>query len=51
MGLLDPATGTVTRIPVQFQGDIDLCGWSSDGRVLCMGLPFEAHLWRFRPVP
>jgi eukaryotic-like serine/threonine-protein kinase len=49
LGLLDPATGQVTRIPVDFQGDINYCGWSNDGRVLCTGLPLQAHLWRFRP--
>ncbi len=50
LGVLDSATGNVTRIPVNFRGDIHLCGWSRDGNVLCSGLFFEAHLWRFRPV-
>jgi eukaryotic-like serine/threonine-protein kinase len=51
LGLLDPVTGEVTKIPVNFQGDVHLCGWASDGNILCTGLLFEAHLWRFRPAP
>jgi hypothetical protein len=46
--LLDPATGKLERIPVQYQGDVIRAGWTRDGRIVGLGLPLKAGLWRFR---
>jgi hypothetical protein len=48
--VLDPATGRVQRIPLNFTGDILQSGWANDGRVLSLAEPMQAHIWRFRPV-
>jgi serine/threonine protein kinase len=48
--IIDLATGKMTQIPLNYDGDIDYLGWSSDGRILAMTLPMTSHIWRFRPV-
>ena len=47
-GLLDLATGKLTRVPVAFEGDIWSPGWTSDGRIVAIGGAVEAAIWRFR---
>jgi hypothetical protein len=48
--ILDPATGRLTRVPLNYTGDIDLSGWGGDGQILAVGHPMGAQLWRFRPM-
>lgn len=48
--VLDPATGKLSGIPLNYVGDIMLSGWGSDGRILAFGEPVRARIWRFRPV-
>jgi hypothetical protein len=50
LAILDPATGKLTRVPLNYTGDLYLSAWGSDGRILAMGRPVRAHLWRFRPM-
>jgi hypothetical protein len=51
LAILDPATGKLTSIPLNYTGgDLYLSAWGSDGRILAMGRPVRAHLWRFRPM-
>jgi hypothetical protein len=50
LAVLDPATGKLTRVPLNYTGDLFLSAWGSDGRILAMGSPLKAHLWRFRPI-
>ena len=50
LAILDPATGKLTRVPLNYTGDLYLSAWGSDGRILAMGRPMRAHLWRFRPM-
>jgi hypothetical protein len=47
--ILDPATGTAARVPVQFEGDILPSAWADDGSILGMGTALKSELWRFRP--
>jgi hypothetical protein len=47
--LLDPATGTLGPIRVEFDGDIYLPNWSRDGKVLGMGYTYKSELWRLTP--
>jgi len=49
-GILDPRTGKVDRIPLNFAGDQLSPGWQEDGRVLSSGWPLKVTLWRFRPA-
>jgi hypothetical protein len=50
LAVLDPATGKLTRIPLNYTGDLFLSAWGRDGRILATGEPVRAHLWRFRPM-
>jgi serine/threonine protein kinase len=49
-GILDPQSGKVDRIPVNFTGDLIAPGWQSDGLILASGYPVKVTLWRFRPA-
>lgn len=49
-GILDPRSGKVTRIPLNFTGDIMDPGWQDDDHILSSGWPLKVTLWRFRPV-
>ncbi len=48
--ILDPATGALTMVPVQYEGDIVPSSWGADGSLLGMGVGLKSDLWRFRPV-
>jgi eukaryotic-like serine/threonine-protein kinase len=48
--VLDVATGGVKRIPLNFTGDILQSRWTSDGHILALAEPMQAHIWRFRPA-
>jgi hypothetical protein len=50
LATLDPATGKLTRVPLNYTGDLYLSSWASDGRILAMGALMRARLWRFRPM-
>jgi len=49
-GVLDPRTGKIERIPLNFTGDVLGPGWLDDGRILSSAAPLRATLWRFHPV-
>jgi hypothetical protein len=51
LGIVDPATGKLTRVPLNYKADIPTPGWASDGSILAFGLPMRARIWRFRPMP
>ncbi|HEY1207343.1 MAG: protein kinase [Bryobacteraceae bacterium] len=48
-GVLDPATGVVTRIPVQQTADYFVVGWGGDGRLVAMAMEARCAIWRFVP--
>jgi hypothetical protein len=50
LAILDPATGKLTRVPVNYTGDLFPSAWGSDGRILATGALMRAQLWRFRPM-
>ncbi len=47
--LLDPATASLERVPVLFDGDIPFSGWTREGALLAMGVSLRTSLWRFQP--
>ncbi len=47
-GLLDPATGAVTRVPVAFEGDVQFPTFAKDGSLRAVGVGTRSALWRFR---
>lgn len=46
--VLDPRTGKVGRIPLQFDGDIFSPGWTADGRIIALGAGIMSSIWRFQ---
>jgi hypothetical protein len=48
--LLDLKTGALEPIAVQYDGDMEDCGWGDDGRILSIGGPERSELWRFQPL-
>jgi eukaryotic-like serine/threonine-protein kinase len=49
VALLDPATGRLEHIPVDFAGDVYRASWGRDGKVLGMGYAYKSELWRLAP--
>jgi len=47
--VLDPATGSVTAVPVSYDGEIVATAWGRNGLVLGMGLGSRGEFWAFRP--
>ena len=47
--ILDPVTGKMTKVPVNYEGDLAPPAWASDGRLLANGYPLKSAVWRFRP--
>ena len=47
VGVLDPRSGKLERIPVNFTGDLLAPGWQDNGRVLTSGWPLKIALWQF----
>ncbi|HMA29903.1 MAG TPA: protein kinase [Thermoanaerobaculia bacterium] len=47
--LLDPATGSLTAVPVAYDGEIVATAWGRGGLVLGMGLGSRGEFWAFRP--
>lgn len=50
VAVLDPASGALARVPLNYLGDIFLADWTSDDRIIAFAEPMRAHIWRFRPV-
>ena len=50
LGILDLSTGDVKRIPLNYEGDIMMSAWASDGNIESSAMPIRAHIWRFKPV-
>jgi eukaryotic-like serine/threonine-protein kinase len=49
VGVLDPVTATLERLPVVFDGDIQYPAWGKDGSLLAVGVSLRSSLWRFQP--
>ena len=49
LGVLDPKTGDVQRIPLPFHADPPSPAWTSDGRIIVVTFSLSASMWRFRP--
>jgi hypothetical protein len=46
-GVIDPRTGAITRIPVDYTADYHGLGWTPDGKVMGVGLELRAKMWKF----
>jgi len=49
VGILDPRSGKLDKVPLNFTGDLLAPGWQDDGRVLTSAWPLKVALWRFHP--
>ena len=50
VAVLDPRSGRVERVPLNYPADLDYPGWTPDGRIVSAAYTLRAALWRFRPV-
>jgi predicted Ser/Thr protein kinase len=48
--VLDIASGLITRIPSESQGDYRSMGWTRNGQVIALKNGLRATLWKFRPT-
>jgi eukaryotic-like serine/threonine-protein kinase len=48
--VLDPSTGKLNMIPLNYDGDALMPAWTSDGHILSIGIPLRSTIWRFRQV-
>jgi hypothetical protein len=48
-GVLDPASGKVTHIPVQQIADYFIVGWGKPGEIIAMAMEARCSIWRFQP--
>jgi hypothetical protein len=49
-GVIDSATGRITRIPSDNQSDYRSMGWTRDGQVIALKNGLRATLWKFQPA-
>jgi tRNA A-37 threonylcarbamoyl transferase component Bud32 len=45
-GVVDLATGRMTRIPVDFQGDFHFEGWTADGQLVAWAHELRSTIWK-----
>jgi Tol biopolymer transport system component len=50
VAVLDPRTGRVEQVPLNYPVDFRTPGWTPDGRIISVASTVRAALWRFRPV-
>jgi DNA-binding beta-propeller fold protein YncE len=50
-GVLDLATGDVTRLPINEAADVHFVTYAADGSALLMVLRIDSTLWKFEPKP
>jgi eukaryotic-like serine/threonine-protein kinase len=48
VALLDPATASLERLPVVFDGDVQYPAWGRDGTLYAVGVSIRSSLWRFQ---
>ncbi|HXK04743.1 MAG TPA: protein kinase [Verrucomicrobiae bacterium] len=46
MATVDPKSGRVDLLPVDYNGDIWFPGWTPDGKIVATGLQYSFSLWR-----
>ncbi len=49
-GIIDTATGRITRIPSDNQGDYRSLAWTRDGQVVALKNGLRATIWKFHPA-
>ena len=49
-GLLDTATGRITRLPSDDSSDYHAMAWLPDGQIAALHYGLNATLWRFQPT-
>ena len=50
VAVLDPRSGGVQEVPLNYPVDFRTPGWTPDGRIISVAYTLHAALWRFRPV-
>jgi len=47
-GVIDPRTGEIKRVRVDYTTDFHGLGWTPDGRVIGLGLDSRTQMWKFQ---
>lgn len=50
LGVLDPLSFSIKRVPMNYSGGLINPAWTSDGRIVFSGVPIQSSIWRFRPI-
>jgi len=50
VGIIDPVKKLLQIVQLYFNGDPAVPGWTSDGRIMSVGLQYRMNLWRFRRI-
>jgi sugar lactone lactonase YvrE len=50
LGVFDPATGDVRRVPLPFSADPPSPSWTADGRIVFAAYSMQSSLWRLQPT-
>jgi hypothetical protein len=45
--LIDPRKGAISRIPLDFEGEIGSPQWTRDGKIVAEGSTYDMTIWRF----
>jgi hypothetical protein len=48
-GLIDLESGKMTKIPLDYLGDVHSAVWTADGKIMVAANEVRSSLWRFRP--
>ena len=48
VGVIDPSKKSVKVVPLIFDGDTAVPGWTKDGKIVSIGFRYRMNLWRFR---
>jgi hypothetical protein len=51
IGIVDTASGSVTRLPSDNRSDHHTMLWTRDGQIITIRMGFRAELWKFTPAP
>jgi hypothetical protein len=49
-GVVDPERKSVQVVPLNYDGDVVVPGWTKDGKIVAVGFRYRMNLWRFGRV-
>src|SRR5207249_8198485 len=49
--ILDPASGTLRKVPLRYDGDLFSLSWNQRNEIIAGGFLMRGSIWHFRPEP